>query len=97
MKKIDERADGKLVVSIHLVPRSSRDAVVGWMASGSLKVSVTAPPADGAANRRLVEYLSESLHVPKAEISIASGARSRSKRLVVPAVCKNRLLRFSDV
>ena len=64
---------------------------------GSLKVYVTSPPVDEAANRRLTKLLSETLEVPKSEVVITSGFRSKSKRLTVPAACKNRLLRFPDI
>jgi len=97
MKKIDERGDGTLGFAVSLSPRSSRDTVVGWTPAGALKIAVTAAPADGAANRRLIEVLSGALDAPKSEIVIAAGLTSRSKRLVVPASCKNRLLRFSDI
>jgi uncharacterized protein YggU (UPF0235/DUF167 family) len=52
---------------------------------------------DDAANRRLIEIVSESLGVPKSDVSIVSGATSRSKRLAVPGACKNRLSRFPDI
>jgi uncharacterized protein (TIGR00251 family) len=97
MKKINERGDGSLVISVSLSPRSSRDAVVGWTTAGSLKVSVTSAPVDDAANRRLIQVLSKALDVPRSQIAITSGLKSRSKRLAIPVVCKNRLLRFSDI
>jgi uncharacterized protein (TIGR00251 family) len=97
MKRIDERADGALVFSVKLAPRSSKDSVAGWTATGDLRVYVTSPPVDDAANRRLVDLLSDTLDVPKSEVVITSGFKSRSKRLSVPAACKNRLLRFPDI
>lgn len=97
MKKIDERGDGRLAILVTLSPRSSRDAVVGWTPAGALKVCVTSPPVDDAANRALIELLSSTFDVSRSEIAITSGFKSRSKRLVVPASCKNRLLRFSDI
>jgi uncharacterized protein (TIGR00251 family) len=97
MKKIYERDDRRLAFSVALSPRASRDCVVGWTPAGALKVSVTSAPAAGAANRRLIELLSEILDVPKSDVVIASGFKSRSKRLIVPPECKNRLLRFSDI
>lgn len=97
MKKIDERRDGRLAITVSLSPRSSRDAIVGWTPAGALKVCVTSPPVDDAANRSLIELLSRTLDVARSEIAIASGLTSRSKRLLVPAECKNRLLRFSDI
>ncbi len=97
MKRVDELADGRLAFSVSLTPRSSRDAVVGWTGTGSLKILVTSPPVDDAANRHLVAFLSKSLDVRKSELSISSGLRSRLKRLAVPGACKNRLLSFPDI
>ena len=97
MKRIDERADGTLAFSVRLAPRSSRDSVAGWTTTGDLKVCVTSPPVDDAANRRLAELLSDTLDVPRSDVVITSGFKSRSKRLSVPAACKNRLLRFPDI
>jgi len=97
MKKVDERGDGSLGFCVTLSPRSSRDAIVGWTSVGNLKVCVTSPPVEDAANRRLIEFLSETLGVAKSSIAIISGFKSRSKRLLVPSACKNRLLRFPDI
>lgn len=97
MKNIDERSDGTLVFAVSLSPRSSRDAVAGWTSAGILKVYVTSPPVDDAANRRLVELLVEALEVPRSDVAITSGFKAKSKRLTVPAACKNRLLRFPDI
>lgn len=97
MKRVDELADGRLAFSVSLTPRSSRDAVVGWTGAGSLKIHVTSPPVDDAANRHLVVFLSKSLDVRKSDLSISSGLHSRLKRLTAPGVCKNRLLSFPDI
>jgi hypothetical protein len=97
MKKADDRSDGRIVFSVALAPKSSKDAVAGWTPAGNLKVRVTAAPVEGAANRRLVELLAESLDIPKSDVAILSGASSRSKRVAVPAECKNRLFRFPDI
>jgi len=97
MKRVDERSDGRIVFSVSLSPKSSKDTIAGWSPAGSLKVRVTSAPVDGAANRRLVELLARSLDVPKSDVEIVSGASSRSKRVVVPAECKNRLFRFPDI
>jgi uncharacterized protein YggU (UPF0235/DUF167 family) len=52
---------------------------------------------DDAANRRLIAVLSDALGVAKADVAITSGSTSRTKRVAVPAECKNRLLQFGDV
>ena len=46
---------------------------------GRLKVRLTAPPVDGAANEALVALLAERLGVPKRQVVIVRGATSRLK------------------
>jgi uncharacterized protein (TIGR00251 family) len=97
MKRFDERSDGRLVISVHLTPRSSRDEIAGWNAAGCLKIYTQAAPVEDAANHRLVAMLAASLGVPKADVVITSGASSRTKRVAVPSRSKNRLLQFRDL
>ena len=53
------------------------------MRDGALLVRLAAAPVDGAANEELIETLARALHVPKRDITIASGERSRNKRVRV--------------
>ena len=53
-------------------PRSARDRVVG-LHGGALKVQVTAPPVDGAANRAVIELLAEWLGVPRRAVAVVRG------------------------
>ena len=82
---------------VSLVPRASRTEIIGWSEAGHLRVRVTAPPVDEAANRQLVKLLSKALDVQKTEVTIASPSHAKTKRLVVPNTCKNRLLSFEDI
>jgi hypothetical protein len=66
-------------LSVRVQPRASRNEIVGFDAAGVLRVRVTAPPVDGAANKAVVEVLAAALDVPKADISIASGQTGRLK------------------
>ena len=97
MKRLDDHADGRLSFVVSQVPRASRTEIVGWSEAGRLKIRVTAPPVDDAANQQLVKLLSKTLGVKKDEVTIASGAHSRTKTLAVPTGCKNRLLSFEDI
>ena len=97
MKQVDDFDDGRLSFVVDLLPRASRTEVVGWSDQGHLKIRVTAPPVDEAANRQLVKLLSEILDTQKSQVTIASGSHSRTKRLLVPKDCKNRLLSFVDI
>jgi uncharacterized protein YggU (UPF0235/DUF167 family) len=49
----------------------------------ALKIKLTAPPVDDAANKMCVQYLAKWLKVPKSSIKIISGHTSRTKRLLL--------------
>src|SRR5580765_6552604 len=72
-----EDSDG-VTFSVRVVPRASRSEVVG-LRDGALRVRVAAPPVEGAANQELVKFLSRELKVPRASLTLISGANSRNK------------------
>lgn len=67
-----------LAVRVH--PGARKNDVAGLHA-GAVKISIAAPPVDGRANEALVAYLAELLKLPRARISLVSGASGRSKVL----------------
>jgi uncharacterized protein len=70
--------DGALTVDIVVQPRASRQGV-GPIVGDRLRVSVNAPPVDGAANSAVVETLSEALKVPRSAVEILRGETGRRK------------------
>jgi uncharacterized protein (TIGR00251 family) len=70
------------LVSVRVTPRAGRTAVTG-VRDGHLVVRLAAAPVDGAANEALVEALAGALRVPRRDVTIATGDRSRSKRVLV--------------
>jgi uncharacterized protein (TIGR00251 family) len=81
---------GPLDHDVELQPRASRTEVVGWR-DGRLRLRVTAPPVEGAANAALVALLAESLGVPRRAVSVVAGAAGRRKRVRVEGVDAARL------
>jgi uncharacterized protein len=83
------------IVAAFVQPRAARDAIVG-IHGDALKVKVSAPPADGRANRAVERLLADRLDVAPAAVSVISGAGSRSKRIFIrgldPATVARRLL-----
>ena len=65
-------------IRVHVAPRASRNKVLG-VHDGALKVALTAPPVEGAANKALVEFMAKIVGVPKSAVSILSGEASRHK------------------
>jgi hypothetical protein len=60
------------------------NAVVGWRGE-ALRVSVTAAPENGQANRAVIALLAEGLAVPPSSIQLVRGAASRDKWFRLPA------------
>ena len=70
---------------MRVVPGASRDGLVG-VVEGALRVRVSAPPVEGAANERLTKYLArEVLGLPRSAVGIRSGEHGRSKVVGVAA------------
>ena len=77
--------DGTISFSVRLQPRASRDEIAGEH-QDALKIRLTAPPVDDRANEALRKLLAARLKVPLAAVRIASGERSRTKRVEVRGV-----------
>lgn len=75
-------ADDGAVLDVLVVPRSSHDRVVG-IHGDRVRIQLTAPPVEGAANAALVELLAEQLARPRDAIAIVAGSSSRRKRVRV--------------
>jgi uncharacterized protein (TIGR00251 family) len=87
------RPEGVLL-PLRVQPRASRDEIVGWQ-NGALRVRVTAPPVDGAANAAISALLAGTLRVPPSSISVVRGTRGRDKLVritgLAAAAVKSRL------
>jgi len=66
------------VLSIRIQPRASKNGI-NVMENGKLKIRLTAPPVDGAANEALVKFLADTLLVAKSQVEIVSGHTAREK------------------
>ena len=85
---------GSVRFTVRVQPRASRSEVVG-LHDGALRVRVQAPPAEGAANDALVELLAKLLDVPRKQLRIVAGARSRSKVIEVDDIDPERIERLA--
>ena len=65
-------------LSVHVQPRASRNAVAGWTGE-ALKIRLTAPPVEGAANAACLAFLADLLDLPQSQLEILTGAHSRHK------------------
>jgi uncharacterized protein (TIGR00251 family) len=71
--------------AVRLAPRSSSNRVDGVI-DGVLRVRVSAPAVEGAANTALIHLLAEELGVARRDVRIVAGAMSRQKLVIVDGV-----------
>ena len=77
-------AEGTLL-SVKVIPRASRNEI-GETLGAELKIKVTAPPVDSAANRAVIEFLAETLSCPKSAIVLVRGETAPHKTLLIKGV-----------
>jgi uncharacterized protein (TIGR00251 family) len=74
-----------ITIQVKVQPRSSKKGLDS-VAGETVKVYLTSPPAEGAANEQLIEVLSEELRVKKSAIRIIRGLSSRHKVVEIRGV-----------
>ena len=67
---------------LYIQPGASKTALKGLF-QDRMKLSVQAPPVEGAANEAVIGFLAKSLKLPKRSIHLLSGETSRQKNLWV--------------
>ena len=85
------RIDGDfLFLSVKVVPGASKSGIVE-VKDDRLKIRIAAVPEDGKANEELRFFLAKALELPKRDIVITSGEKSRIKILRLPISAKGKL------
>jgi len=79
-------------LSVKVVPKSSRNAVVGWVGE-ALKICVTAPPEKGRANGAVEAVLAEALAAPKECVRIVAGRASPRKTVEIDGLDEDEVRR----
>jgi hypothetical protein len=87
---------GSATLTVRIQPRASKNGIV-VMEDGGLKIRLTAPPVDGAANEALVKFLADTFSVPKARVEILSGHTSRSKIVRVQGISQDEAERLLNI
>ncbi|HOX02423.1 MAG TPA: DUF167 domain-containing protein [Candidatus Paceibacterota bacterium] len=84
--------DSGATVAVKVQPRASRNEI-GPLEGEELRVWVTAPPVDSAANDALIRLLAERLGCPKGSLQIQQGQSSRHKVICVAGWAAENVLR----
>ncbi len=72
--------DDEIVLRVHVQPGAGRTAVAGRHGD-AVKLRVAAPPLDDRANRAVLELVAEVSGLTGPAVELASGERSRAKRI----------------
>ena len=68
----------RLRFEVRVQPRASRNRVSG-LHGPAIKIQLTAPPVEGAANAALLAFLAEVLVTPRGSIRLVTGEHARTK------------------
>jgi uncharacterized protein len=75
-----------ITIEIKVEPRSSQKGISGVMDNNVLKVKLTSPPVEGAANEQLVEIMAEELKVKKSQVKVIRGHASKIKVVEISGI-----------
>ena len=73
-------------------PRSSKNIICG-LQGDSLKIRLTAPPVDGAANRMCVKLLAKILSISLSKITITKGQKGRNKIFLIKGITESEFFK----
>jgi uncharacterized protein (TIGR00251 family) len=90
-----QRTSAGVRLSVRVQPRASGNSLAG-IHGDALKVRLTAPPVDGAANAALVEFLSTTFGIPVRAITIVAGSSSRSKIVELDGITEDRVRKLTE-
>lgn len=75
-------------VTVYVQPRAAKTETAG-LHDGCIKIRIAAPPADGAANRALMEFVAQRLGIAKSRVRLIAGESSRRKVIEVDGVSQD--------
>jgi uncharacterized protein (TIGR00251 family) len=71
-----------VILEVHVQPGARRSEFAGQHGS-RVKIRLAAPAIENRANEALIDFLAAHYRVPKRSVRIASGLKSRDKRVVI--------------
>jgi len=85
MKIPFKKTAGGVLIEVKVEPRSSKAEIIGCLGD-TLKVKLTSPPVDGAANKQLIELLAKKLGIKKSAIAILRGEKAKNKTVRIEGI-----------
>jgi len=85
MPYLSQLQDGRVLLSVYVQPRASRNALV-CIHDQAVKLAITSPPVDDAANRAIIVFFASFFGVARQDIVLHRGQQSRRKQIIITGV-----------
>ncbi len=73
-----------MILTVNVKPNAHETKIVGWRDAGTVMIAITAPPVEGKANQKLIDFLADKLNLPITFIAIKRGPSGKVKHLALP-------------
>jgi len=80
-----------IIIKVKIVPGSSKNKIIG-VYNNALKITITAPPVEGKANKKCITYLAKCFNVAKSKVEIISGQTSKNKLIKIYDISQKEFL-----
>ena len=85
MTFLTQGKNNSVSLALYIQPKASKNGLCGQHGD-ELKLAITAPPVDGKANKAVIAFLAKFFRLPKASVTIKSGAQGRHKRCILQGI-----------
>lgn len=89
--RIAESTEGA-TLAVRVTPRAGRNEIAG-VSEGMLRVRLTAPPVEGAANAALLDFLAKQLGLRRGQVILVSGQSARQKLIRITGLSAQEIKR----
>ena len=72
-----------MILTVHVKPRASKNAIETWLDDTTVKLSVTAAPENGAANEAVLKLLAKELGIAPSSLLLVRGFTTRMKQIKI--------------
>lgn len=74
-----------LLLEVRIQTKANKNKILGEY-DGRLKIAINSPPIDGRANKALIDFLAKEFKVPKSNVKIVKGLKSKYKSVVISGI-----------
>jgi uncharacterized protein (TIGR00251 family) len=82
MPFVSRLPDGRSLLAVYVQPRASRTGLI-CIHDQAVKLALTSPPVDDAANKALVVFFASFFKIPRQQVILHRGQQSRRKQVIL--------------